>query len=45
MTYTAGDRRCVAVSTGSSAATGSFLRTTPELNPSVGNNLFVFALH
>ena len=45
MAYTAGGRQYVAVSTGSSATAGSFLRMTRELKPSFGNNLFVFALH
>ena len=34
----------VAVSTGFSATTGSFLRMTPESKPSFENNLYVFAL-
>jgi alcohol dehydrogenase (cytochrome c) len=37
-------RQYVAVSTGSSLATGGLARLTPELRPSSGNNLFVFAL-
>jgi alcohol dehydrogenase (cytochrome c) len=44
ITYEANGRQYVAVSTGSSATTTSFLRTTPEVRPSFGNNLFVFAL-
>jgi hypothetical protein len=34
----------VAVSTGNAGTASSFLRLTPELQPSVGNNLFGFAL-
>ncbi|MYD72689.1 MAG: PQQ-binding-like beta-propeller repeat protein [Acidobacteria bacterium] len=34
----------IAVSTGRAATTASFLQLTPELRPSIGNNLFVFAL-
>ena len=30
--------------TGNAGTASSFLRLTPELQPSVGNNLFVFAL-
>ncbi len=37
-------RQYVAVSTGGAATTPSFLQLTPELRPSNGNNLFVFAL-
>jgi alcohol dehydrogenase (cytochrome c) len=37
-------RQYVAVSTGSAGTAQSFLRLTPELQPSVANNLFVFAL-
>ena len=37
-------RQYVAVGTGGAATTPSFLRLTPELRPSNGNNLFVFAL-
>ena len=44
ITYAVDGRQFVAVSTGSSATTTSFLRLTPELHPSFGNNLFVFAL-
>ena len=42
--YGVDGRQYVAVSTGFSATTGSFLRMTPELKPSFGNNLYVFAL-
>ena len=44
ITYAVDGRQYVAVSTGSSATTSSFLRMTPEIKPSFGNNLFVFAL-
>ena len=44
ITYAVDGRQYVAVSTGSSATTTSFLRMTPEIKPSFGNNLFVFAL-
>lgn len=37
-------RQYVAVSTGNAGTASGFLRLTPELQPSVGNNLFVFAL-
>jgi PQQ-dependent dehydrogenase (methanol/ethanol family) len=37
-------KQYVAVSTGSALATGGLARMTPELRPSNGNNLFVFAL-
>ena len=37
-------RQYVAVGTGGAATTPSFLQLTPELRPSNGNNLFVFAL-
>ena len=40
ITYAVDGRQYVAVSTG----TGRFLNLTPELRPSAGNNLFVFAL-
>ena len=40
MTYAVNGRQYVAVSTGY----GRFLELTPELRPSFGNNLFVFAL-
>lgn len=41
ITYAVAGRQFVAVSTGSGAA---FLNLTPEVRPSAGNNLFVFAL-
>ena len=37
-------RQYVAVSTGSAATASGFIRLTPEIRPSAGNNLFVFAL-
>ena len=37
-------RQYVAAGTGGAATTRSFLQLTPELRPSNGNNLFVFAL-
>ncbi|MEE2777391.1 MAG: PQQ-binding-like beta-propeller repeat protein [Acidobacteriota bacterium] len=44
ITYAVDGRQFVAVSTGRSATTSSFLRLTPEVKPAFGNNLFVFAL-
>ena len=44
ITYATGGTQYVAVSTGISATTSSFLRLTPELKPGFANNLFVFAL-
>ena len=44
MTYTVNGRQYVAVSTGNSASSEMFIGLTPELRPSAGNNLFVFAL-
>ena len=44
ITYAVNGRQYVAVSTGSSLNTGGLRHLTPELRPSVGNNLFVFAL-
>ena len=44
ITYAAGGRQYVAVSTGSSLTSGAFNRLTLELRPSAGNTLFVFAL-
>ena len=43
-TFAVAGKQYVAVSTGSSLATGGLARLTPELRPSNGNNLFVFAL-
>ena len=37
-------RQYVAVSTGSAATASGFIGLTPEIRPSAGNNLFVFAL-
>ena len=44
ITYAVAGRQYVAVSTGSAATASGFIRLTPELRPSAGNNLFVFAL-
>ncbi len=44
ISYAVDGRQFVAVSTGGAATTPSFLQLTPELRPSNGNNLFVFAL-
>jgi alcohol dehydrogenase (cytochrome c) len=44
ITYAVDGRQFVAVSTGTSMSTRDNLRLTPELRPSLGNNLFVFAL-
>ncbi len=44
ITYAVDGRQYVAVSTGTAANASIFLRLTPELHPSAGNNLFVFAL-
>ena len=44
ISYAVAGRQYVAVSTGGAATTPSFLQLTPELRPSNGNNLFVFAL-
>ena len=44
VTYAAGGRQYVAVSTGQSLTSAMFNRMTPELRPSDGNTLFVFAL-
>ena len=37
-------RQYVAVSTGNAGTASGFIRLTPEIRPSAGNNLFVFAL-
>ena len=42
--YAVDGRQYVAVSTGTSGTASGFTRLTPELRPSAGNNLFVFAL-
>ena len=44
ITFAVGGRQYVAVSTGTAANASINLRMTPELRPSFGNNLFVFAL-
>ena len=44
VSFAVGGRQYVAVGTGGAATTPSFLRLTPELRPSNGNNLFIFAL-
>jgi alcohol dehydrogenase (cytochrome c) len=44
ITYAVNGRQYVAVSTGTSLATSGTSRLTPELRPSAGNTLFVFAL-
>ncbi|MDE2904541.1 MAG: PQQ-binding-like beta-propeller repeat protein, partial [Acidobacteriota bacterium] len=44
ITYAAGGRQYVAVSTGATGTTNAQSRMTPELRPSIGNTLFVFAL-
>ena len=44
ITYAVDGRQYVAVSTGTSGTASGFTRLTPELRPSTGNNLFVFAL-
>jgi alcohol dehydrogenase (cytochrome c) len=44
VTYAVNGRQYVAVSTGTSVATASYLMLTPELHPGNGNNLFVFTL-
>ena len=44
ITFAVNGRQYVVASTGGSLATGGLNRLTPELRPSAGNNLFVFAL-
>ncbi len=44
ITYAVDGRQYVAVSTGTAGTSSSFIRLTPEITPSAGNNLFVFAL-
>ena len=44
VTFSAGGRQHVAVSTGQSLTSAMFNRMTPELRPSDGNTLFVFTL-
>ena len=44
ITYAVNGQQYVAVSTGTALTTRLLLNLTPELRPSMGNNLFVFAL-
>ena len=44
ISYAVDGRQYVAVSTGSAATASGFVGLTPELRPSAGNTLFVFAL-
>ena len=44
ISYMVDGKQYVAVSTGTSLATAGIGRLTPEIRPSAGNNLFVFAL-
>ena len=44
ISYAVDGRQYIAIGTGGAATTPSFLSLTPELRPSNGNNLFVFAL-
>ena len=44
ITYAVDGRQYVAVSTGVAGTAMGLLLLTPELRPSLGNNLFVFAL-
>ena len=44
ITYAVDGRQYVAVSTGTAGTASGFIRLTPEITPSAGNNLFVFAL-
>ena len=44
ITYAVDGRQYVAASTGTSLSSRDNMRLTPELRPSMGNNLFVFAL-
>jgi alcohol dehydrogenase (cytochrome c) len=44
ITYAVDGRQYVAVSTGTAATPSGMMRLTPELRPSTGNNIFVFAL-
>ena len=44
ITYAVDGRQYVVASTGSAANASSMIRLTPELRPSAGNNIFVFAL-
>ena len=44
ITYAVDGRQYVAVSTGTAGTASGFIRLTPEISPSAGNNLFVFTL-
>ena len=44
VSYAVDGRQYVAVSTGTASTASMFTRLTPEVRPSAGNNLFVFAL-
>ena len=44
ITYAVDGRQYVAVSTGTAGLASAFTRMTPEIRPSAGNNMFVFAL-
>ena len=44
ISYAVDGRQYVAVGTGTAASASAFVGLTPELRPSYGNNLFVFAL-
>jgi alcohol dehydrogenase (cytochrome c) len=44
ISYAVDGKQYVAVSTGGSLTQAGLSRLTPELHPSAGNNLFVFAL-
>ena len=44
ITFAVDGRQYVAASTGATGTTNAQIRLTPELRPSTGNNLFIFAL-
>ena len=44
ISYAVNGRQYVVASTGWAATASGFARLTPELRPSAGNNIFVFAL-
>jgi glucose dehydrogenase len=44
ITFAAGGKQYVAVSTGASLVAGSVMTLTPELKPGSGSQMFVFAL-
>ena len=44
ISYSVDGRQYVAASTGATGTTNAQIRLTPELRPSTGNNLFIFAL-